>query len=228
MRTVFFLIFLGFWISPVTAGEVKGTVRAGGLAIPGATVTAVEDGRQRITTTDAAGTFEFGDLPGGIWELRIEMLGFARATRQVEVGPGLTTADAELKLLAEKDLRTALHPDAAPEPMQPRPRNSQRADYQRLDVTQSANSSSFGSDTSLKSEEISDLSQSAANAFIVQGSLSTALGMPRMNDWGPPPDMGPGMDGGPGGMGVAPAVLGRAVPRADLRGLQARAVPKRR
>lgn len=96
------------------------------------------------------------------------------------------------------------------------------AGFQRLDVQQSADLSAFSSEGTLRTEETADLNQSASNSFVVQGSMSTALGMPTENDWrmggGPPGGMdpmmmammmngagggpgmgGPGMAGGPGG-----------------------------
>jgi hypothetical protein len=81
-------------------------------------------------------------------------------------------------------------------------RTSERAEYQRLQVNQAAETNGFGNENTIAEAEVADLSQSAANSFIVQGSMSTALAMPRINDWGPP-GMGPGMgiEGGPGGMG---------------------------
>ena len=70
-------------------------------------------------------------------------------------------------------------------------------------VTQSADSSAFNTEGAIKTEEVADLSQSTNNSFLVQGSMSTALGMPQQNDWGMgPPGGGPDMMGmgGPGGM----------------------------
>ena len=78
--------------------------------------------------------------------------------------------------------------------------------FQRLAVNQSADSTTFSSEGALKSEESADLTQSAANSFIVQGSMSTALGLPQQNDWG---IGGRGMGLGPMG---APGMTGLNVP----------------
>ena len=77
--------------------------------------------------------------------------------------------------------------------------------FQRLTVSQSTATSTLETEGTIKKEEMADLSQSAANSFILQGSMSSALGMPPTGDWGPrgmggdPPMMGPG---GPGMAGA--------------------------
>ena len=80
------------------------------------------------------------------------------------------------------------------------------AAFQRLSVNQSADSRTIASEGAIKTEEIADLSQSTANSFIVQGSMSSAAGLPQMNDWG---TGGRGMDGmGGPGMGMPGMVDG--------------------
>ena len=44
-----------------------------------------------------------------------------------------------------------------------------------------------GTEGAITTEEIADLTPSSANSFIVQGSMSSALGIEQRNDWG----MGP-------------------------------------
>ena len=53
-----------------------------------------------------------------------------------------------------------------------------------MNVNQSAATSAIASEGAIKTEEIADLNQSAANSFIVQGSMSSAAGLPQQNDWG--------------------------------------------
>ena len=72
--------------------------------------------------------------------------------------------------------------------------------FQRLGVNQSAATSALASEGTITKEETADLNQSAANSFIVQGSMSSALGMPPGGDWGPRGMGGMGM-GDPSGMG---------------------------
>jgi hypothetical protein len=202
------------------ASEYHGTVKAGGLPLPGATVTATRDDEKVVTTTDDQGAFSFRDLADGNWKIGVEMLGFEKLTSEVGVAPDAPPPAWEMKYLTEAALngspshggsvvpptRAANSMPAAP----PAARNSARGDFQRTSISQSADSSTFSSEGTLKAEEVSDLSQTSANSFIVQGSVSSALGMGAQNDWGPPGGpgmmmammmMGPGGAGAPGGPG---------------------------
>jgi hypothetical protein len=75
--------------------------------------------------------------------------------------------------------------------------------YQEVGVNQSSESSAFNQEGNISSEQSAQLSQSADQAFVVQGSQSTAMGM------GGNPDFGGGFGGrggdfggGPGGFGM--------------------------
>jgi hypothetical protein len=78
-----------------------------------------------------------------------------------------------------------------------------RGGFQRLDVNQSGDLAAAGNEGGLSSETAADLSQSASDSLLVNGSVSSGIGMPQ----GPPDWAGGrgGMDGfggGPGGMGM--------------------------
>ncbi|SPE33655.1 conserved hypothetical protein [Candidatus Sulfopaludibacter sp. SbA6] len=122
------------------------------------------------------------------------MLGFAKISRQVGISPSAPSPEWELKFLSEDALLASLNPGS-------------RAAFRRVDVAQSADSSALGTEGVLKNEEVADLSQTAANSFIVQGSMSTALGLAQQNDWGPP-----GGSGGPPGDGPPPTDAARRGP----------------
>ena len=64
-------------------------------------------------------------------------------------------------------------------------------------MNQSADVSVFGQEGALSNEQASDLQQSANQAMVIQGSESTAIGLPGANDWG---GFGRGGMGGPDGM----------------------------
>lgn len=66
--------------------------------------------------------------------------------------------------------------------------------FQEVGVNQAADASLFRQDGILTDEMTAELSTSAAQAFVVQGSMSSALGVPGQNDWGM---FGRGMMGGP-------------------------------
>ena len=70
-------------VSGLMASEYHGTVKAGGLPLAGATVMAAQNDKKIVTTTDERGVFSFPDLAAGNWTIEVEMLGFAKLTREV-------------------------------------------------------------------------------------------------------------------------------------------------
>ncbi len=81
-----------------------------------------------------------------------------------------------------------------------RGQNTAQTGYQRLDVNQAGDLAAAGNDGAITNETAADLSTSASESLLVNGSVSTGLGMPQ----GPPDWFGGrgGMDGfGPMGMG---------------------------
>jgi Carboxypeptidase regulatory-like domain len=211
------LLAAGLLASLGMATEYHGTVDAGGLPLPGATVTATRGDSKIVTTTDEKGAFSFRDLADGNWTIAVEMLGFEKLTLEVGVAPEAPPPALDLKFLPEAALTRG--PDhggsVAPAtraanslPAGPATKSTARPDFQRTSITQSADTSTFSSEGTIKSDEAADLNQSSANSFIVQGSVSSAAGLGAQNDWGPPG--GPGMmmpmmmggRGAPGGDGM--------------------------
>src|SRR5262249_11814485 len=86
------------------AGEYGGVVTGGGVAIPGATITATRDDKQIVITTDQTGAFRFAELEDGEWTIRVEMLGFASATKNVTIAPGLQPSTWLLPLKSVVDV----------------------------------------------------------------------------------------------------------------------------
>ena len=58
---------LAAWIAVagLLAAEHHGTVKSGGLPVPGATITATHGDKKHVTTTDENGRYAFADLPDG-------------------------------------------------------------------------------------------------------------------------------------------------------------------
>jgi hypothetical protein len=230
--------------------EHRGTVKSAGIPIPGATVTAVQDGRKFVTTTNGNGVYVFADLVEGTWRFEIEMLGFAKAAKEVAVSTGAPAAEWELKLQTVEQIRASLAPAAAPAgavaapvagspvatgpaaavppaaaaskpaskqardagsaPVRGRQGQGQRGEFQRVDVNQSGDLAAAGDEWTINSETAADLSQSANNSLLVNGSVSRGLELPQMPDWfggrgGGMEGFGPGM--GPG-MGMNPGLAG--------------------
>jgi hypothetical protein len=176
------------------ASEYHGTVKAGGLAFPGATVTASQGDQKIVTTTDQQGVFHFSELADGTWTIEVEVLGFEKIARQVGVASDAPSTDFEVKFLSEEALVAGqgVRKAAIPE------------------------TEALGAEGAITTEEIADLTPSSANSFIVQGSMSSALGIEQRNDWGMGPPGGPGMTG----MG-GPSTDGPAGAQAVARGAAA-------
>jgi trimeric autotransporter adhesin len=182
-------------VSGMMASDYYGVVKSNGLVVPGATVMAVQADRKIVTTTDDRGGFSLPDPGNGAWRVEIEMLGFGKVSREVRATAGTTAAEWELKLLSQEALAAQVHSSAS------RVAARQPVRFRQLSVSQSTATAALGSEGTIKNEEVADLSQKSANAFLVQGSVSSALGLTQQNDWG----LGPrGMDpmGGPGMMGM--------------------------
>ena len=196
------------------ASEYHGTVKTAGLPVPGVTLTAVQGDKKVVTTTDERGVFSFADLADGTWTIEVEMLGFAKLTREVGVAHDAPAPEMALTILSEAALLASLEPSqaepaadrlaaeppaakpapvasaaaSASAPRNPpagaRPAPQSKTAFQRVTVSQSAATSTIATEGAIKTEEIADLTQSAANSFIVQGSMSSAAGLPQQNDWG--------------------------------------------
>jgi hypothetical protein len=90
----------GGWGQSADVGsELKGQIVFNGLAVPGATVTAVRDGKKVVATTDAAGNFSLAGLAGGEWTVTAEMTLFEPATWTVMVPVTGESPKIELKML---------------------------------------------------------------------------------------------------------------------------------
>src|SRR6266567_6133871 len=72
-------------VAGLVASEYHGVVKSGGLPIPGATVTAMQVDKKVVTTTDEQGAYAFPNLADGIWTIEVEMLGFAKLTKEVGI-----------------------------------------------------------------------------------------------------------------------------------------------
>jgi trimeric autotransporter adhesin len=105
----------------LTAAEHHGQVKFGGLPVPGATITAVQGDKKLVTVTDAQGLYAFPELQDGIWILKVEMLCFSPAVREVEVSAAASGVEWELKLLPLNEINAVTGPPATsvPRPAMP-------------------------------------------------------------------------------------------------------------
>ncbi len=89
-------------------------VKFGGLAVPGATVTATQGDKKLVAITDPRGIYEFADLADGLWNLQVEMLCFATLKNEVAVAPHAPSPEWELKLLPLDEIKAAAPLPAPP------------------------------------------------------------------------------------------------------------------
>ena len=87
-------------VTGVLASEHHGTVKSGGLPIPGATVTATAGDKKVVTTSDERGMYTFPDLADGVWTVSVEMLGFAKLTKEIGVAAEAPRAEWDLQFLS--------------------------------------------------------------------------------------------------------------------------------
>src|SRR5579863_7797609 len=113
MRTRLLTIALLF-ICALTAAEHRGKVQFGGLPIPGVTVTATQGERSFTAITDQEGNYSFADLPDGVWNFQIEMLGFGSIKQEVTIAAGAAALEWELKMLPLEEIRASAVPALPP------------------------------------------------------------------------------------------------------------------
>jgi hypothetical protein len=98
-------------VAGLMAAEHHGTVKFGGLPVPGASVTAIQGDKKLLTTTDENGRYSFADLADGAWTIEVEMLGFAKLSNDVGVAFDAPAAEWSFKFLP---MSAIMAPRAAP------------------------------------------------------------------------------------------------------------------
>ncbi len=108
---------LAVWIAvaALMAAEHHGTIKSGGLPVPGASVTATKGDKKLATTTDENGRYAFADLADGAWMIEVEMLGFAKLSNEVGIAFNAPAPEWNLKFLSMSAI-TAVAP-ATPAPV---------------------------------------------------------------------------------------------------------------
>ena len=109
------LLVLGASVLPLLGSEHHGTVKFGGLPLPGATVTAkpmnAKEGDKTFNAiSDLDGHYSFPDLPDGTWTIQVEMPLFSPVQQDVTVGAGAAAADWDLKLLPPDQISAIVTP----------------------------------------------------------------------------------------------------------------------
>src|ERR1035441_5756497 len=107
LNTLICLTIAGAACGLLPAAEHRGIVKFGGLAVPGATVTATQGDKKLVAVTDAQGVYAFADLADGVWNLQVEMLCFATLKNEVAIAPNAPSPEWELKLLPLDEIKAA-------------------------------------------------------------------------------------------------------------------------
>ena len=201
-KPIYFLFFL-FLLTPLWAVPQSGTVRSGGLAIPGATVTATQGEQKIVTTTDDAGQYTFNNLPGGAWTLQVEIFGFTPSRREVTIDDKPSTLDWTLELkplsiqqpistqqpTSKIQTPTSVPPTSVPQPTRARSGRPSQAPasvrqnsggFQNLSLNDTAEGQAMAAADGSRATDtgVPEAAGNANEAFLVNGSLSSGLDAP--------------------------------------------------
>jgi len=144
------------------AAEYRGQVLFNAEALPGATVTVKQDGKQFSTVTNRQGLFEFADLPDGEWKVEIEMRGFFKLVGKAQVGLSAPPGQWEMKMLgleqmlAEAERAKSVESATSEKPpLQPIPKPAETAPGEAP-------------------PPIDENAEKAADGFVINGSVNNA------------------------------------------------------
>jgi hypothetical protein len=151
------------------ATHVTGTVRSAGLPIPGATVTARQGDCRISTTTDENGQYEL-DLPGGTWNVEVNMMAFGTARRDLVVGNAPVSADYALEIRAPQGQQSANRGPGGGPP-------GQRGGFRNLNLNQTAQIDAMteAAQTNAEQQQNASTSANANEAFLMNGTLDRGL-----------------------------------------------------
>ena len=212
---LFFSIFVVVGVV-FTANAQTGEVRAAGQAIPGATVTAQQDGKKLVTTTDENGRYVLEGMTPGAWTVQVEMFGFVTAKREVQIGA--TPVNSQWNL----ELKAATPPLSTQAGARGQARGQRGSGFQSLGSQMENQIEAAIAANSPTEVPSGATSENANESFLINGSLTGGLqntGAPTFGDQfggrdgfargmgadgAPPPGMGSTTGGGFGGQGGGP------------------------
>jgi hypothetical protein len=150
--------------SAALASDYHGQVTFGGVAVPGATITAKQGLKTYTTTSDEGGLFHFADLADGPLKIEISLQCFSTIDANVTIAPGMVSAKWELKLLPIDELKAL----AKPQPPAPAPQPTLQAETKKSD----APAAPIAPVEIPKPPEESN--QQSSDGFLVNGSVNNA------------------------------------------------------
>ncbi len=155
----------------LVSAQHHGLVRFNGLPVPGASVIATRGDTRVAVVTDQQGAYAFPDLPGGIWELSVQMTGFSEIRKEVAVGPEATGVEWELKMLPLE----AMNAQAQARIQGALQSTDVNAPSANPNAEAAASTPSSDAFRNLSPEE---LQQRAADSFLINGSANNAAASP--------------------------------------------------
>ena len=239
----------------LAGAQQGGSIVSAGLPVPGAVVTATLGDNKLVTSTDESGRYLFEDLSPGAWTIQVEAFGFETAQRTVnvpadsklawdlkmspfEAAPAHAAAPPAARPQAAAAAKPAPAPVAAAKPAAPQAAqanappgagpNGPGGRFRQLRVNQTIQAEALAALAAASpsdGQNPDDQSQNANESFLVNGSLSRGLQLPRQDadmaalgpgagfggpggPGGPQAGNPPGFEGGPGGAGVPPGMGG--------------------
>ena len=162
----------------------SGVVKSEGQPIPGATVRATQGDRILLTVTDENGAFEFTGMAPGQWNVDVDMFGFDRARKEVQIAATPTKIDFTLQL---RDRSRAQN------------RQGQTPTEDALDAGQISAANAEMPPVAAPSAGADAANESLlVNGSVSSGVQTSAADMRDFNTLGPGGGFGPGGPGGPG------------------------------
>ena len=151
---------IGGWFlvcAMVLASEHHGQVTFNALPVPGATVTATHEATRSTTTTNWQGLYSFPNLADGVWKLEVTIFGFAPATREIRVAEGAPGETWALTMLPLAQMHAHVESAASAPP---------------------ARAPTAVSAAAPESAPVSELSERAADGFLINGSMNNGAASP--------------------------------------------------
>lgn len=141
------------------AGDQHGVVTFNGLPVPGATITATQQGKTVVVSTDSEGRYRITGLDDGSYTVRVEMLGFSPLNAESVAGVDVPPASWELALLPFEEIRKI-------------------ATVSRPVVAEELSPAADPSPAEAEVPADAELERQAAEGFLVNGSVNNAAASP--------------------------------------------------
>ncbi len=156
-------ILLAFFITRfLSAAQYSGTVSSSSQPIPGATVTATQNGKVMTAITDESGHFTFTDLGAGAWQMEIQMFGFVSQKAEVAAASEPVSKDYSLELRPRSVQRGAM--------------SARAGGFQNLNLTQNANMAALATLVAPPAENAAaSAAPESGDSFLVSGSVSQGV-----------------------------------------------------